>query len=280
MKNIYLLFVLIFGLSNVQAEGYKPVLSQNLRWNIFQGVCDGGETQTYTVTRDSTNNTTIYSSIVHTFDNTKMGYLTEDTVLGKVSYYEFFSNLEYLIYDISLDVGDTFSFYSYGGNKNDVLVKDVYTSNGLKTICFENTTNMCIHEDTVKFIEGVGPNIGFNYQGTPSATSANSYLLCTYANNEVIYSNELFGGECEMNWTEVEDVNKEIAILFTTNSLEINNFKGKGRIEFYNILGAKLYETNIEHGQNTIQLDHISAEVIIYKLRIGDEFFTDKVRIK
>ena len=95
------------------------------------------------------------------------GYAREDLVLGKawfagvVETIEGSDTLEYLIMDLSLEVGDVFVIYEFGGLENFAAVDSVYFENGLKHV--RTNYQFWSNDDPLTFIEGVGTNYGIAY---------------------------------------------------------------------------------------------------------------------
>jgi len=131
-------------------------------------------------------------------------YLREDTLMGRIYRYCTRTNTEYLICDMSLEVGDTFAFpfypdyYIENDQYNDYYGEDFYIPiggvvdtilylNGKKNIIFRTDTasnNPCntplylffdnAADDIIpiQFIEGIGPNY------SPCGSIDNHFLSC------------------------------------------------------------------------------------------------------
>jgi hypothetical protein len=52
-----------------------------------------------------------------------------------------------------------------------------------------------------------------------------------------------------------------------------------GDLYIYNLLGEKVYHTSVEANQNQIQLNDLSAGIYVYKLKVGSNEFSQKIRI-
>ena len=124
------------------------------------------------------------------------GFLREDTITGRAWYkgwYSSFTNngdsTERLIVDMSLTVGDSFYVAPYPPFPLDtgwLIVDSVYYLFGRKHIQFMDST-ASYWGGKLKFIEGIGPNLGIQYLSENLNT--NPYLLCSYKDNVEIYSN-------------------------------------------------------------------------------------------
>ena len=85
-------------------------------------------------------------------------YFREDTVTGKLYRYFPLLDEEVLLCDMSLEVGDTFTFSDRWGS-HQAVVNDVTFENGKKVIHFENGSYFGIN--ILEFYEGIFPPICF-----------------------------------------------------------------------------------------------------------------------
>lgn len=113
-----------------------------------------------------------------TFQSECVRYYAEDTVQGKV----WFFNAEYpvpsLIMDFSLEVGEQFEVFSQFGDTFEVIA--TYTDlQGRYTVEFDSPIEGLSVPENFKFIEGYGPNRGIDY-ADGSCSSLDPYALCHY----------------------------------------------------------------------------------------------------
>lgn len=52
-----------------------------------------------------------------------------------------------------------------------------------------------------------------------------------------------------------------------------------GDLYIYNLLGEKIYQTPVEANQNQVQLNDLSAGIYVYKLKVGNNEFSQKIKI-
>ena len=136
----------------------------------------GRETQTLIYDADDTVVFNGRTYLKPTYENSY--YLREDTTLGKLYRYDFQTDTEYLICDMSLEMGDTFAFPSKyhepGTMSIGGIVDSVVYLNGKKVITFRTDTasnnpcndepllfffeNAAYEEVPIMFIDGIGPN--------------------------------------------------------------------------------------------------------------------------
>lgn len=124
------------------------------------------------------------------------GFLREDTNTGRAWYKGWYSlsppqgdSTERLIIDMSLTVGD--SFYvapttPFPLDSGWLIVDSVYYLYGRKYVQFMDST-ASYWGGKLKFIEGIGPNLGIQYLSENLNT--NPYLLCSYKDNVEVYNN-------------------------------------------------------------------------------------------
>lgn len=111
---------------------------------------------------------------------------------------------EYLLFDMSLNQGDTFKFlldYEF----IDIPVDTVYYENGRKIIDFYWPIGFDSVQTALKFIEGIGPSNSLDelmtHDGYPSNTT-----LCSYKDGQMVYNSGLLGGRCTLEWVGIEEM--------------------------------------------------------------------------
>ena len=114
-------------------------------------------------------------------------YFREDTVTGKLYRYFPLLDEEVLLCDMSLEVGDTFTFSDRWGS-HQAVVNDVTFENGKKVIHFENGSYFGIN--ILEFYEGI------------------FYLLCEYKDGEQVFDNPNFEG-CFLFYAAVNESHEQ-----------------------------------------------------------------------
>jgi hypothetical protein len=201
MKTIKLSLILII-FTQMSSGQYKSIFgNSSTQWN-FIPLCsaDGSFTITCEVKGDtfinSYNYKIVYPYSIYKYDS---GYLREDTISGKVWFYDKYFNIDYLVVDMSLIKGDSFRVY----DDNDKLiyfhVDSIYAVNGLKYIVFsDGYISRCIGSDDefLKFIEGTGTNGGIFYQKNTDKNTIRSYLMCQEKDGVKVYRNSRLSDTC------------------------------------------------------------------------------------
>ncbi|MEQ8520678.1 MAG: T9SS type A sorting domain-containing protein [Vicingaceae bacterium] len=178
---------LIFIIQPANAQ-YKPML-QNLGWCVEQYYGLGSVLTDYTIIGDSSVNGSDYTMLLR-FDN-QLHLLREDTAERQVFYRDTANSNDYLIYDFSLNTGDSIMLFDstilfYVDSVALITRKHLY----LSTI----DTNVA---PTLTWIEGIGStyNPVYNIDRTyaPNATgSAGFCLTCAYADVGI----KIYSGNC------------------------------------------------------------------------------------
>ncbi|MCR4828723.1 MAG: T9SS type A sorting domain-containing protein [Bacteroidales bacterium] len=119
-----------------------------------------------------------------------------------------------LLMDLSLEVGDTLdtsnwppyddplhlgSFYRAESTPPTIRIDSIYYVDGRKILQTNYSHQTEFQNDTLLFIEGIGPSMGFTY-----ATNRDdflNFLLCYHRDGDVIVLDRHFGGNCHVEWS-------------------------------------------------------------------------------
>lgn len=163
---------------------------------------------------------------------------------GKAWVYDLYHNRERLIMDLSLNVGDTFIIYPNSIVYDTIAIVDlVYLENSLKKVRLN--VNLYFPSDKLTFIEGVGTNVGVDYQVNGCFMGfgwGDIYLLCSYKDSSLFYKNN-FIDTCYSAWYGINETNKKPRIKIFPNPVqhELNlvfSEPFEGYIIVYNVLGS------------------------------------------
>lgn len=280
-KRIYILtFVFLSGCmtNNLFSQNYKSIFGNTSTvWNvILQGFCDAIASNTVTATIDTTIDSNSYIVI-----SGLGGFLREDTVQGKVWFYDLSLNKEYLVMDLSLALGDTSYIYTYNNDSLPITVDSVYFIGGLKHIRFNETLNMCGYSEKIKFIEGSGPNISFNYQGTWNGLPPISYMLCHFKDGIKVTGNYLFNDTCFVYEVGIPENNSDMnSIKIFPNPasdfvhLDIEDFDNKtANVSIYNILGLLVKKQELTNHQKAIDVGDLNDDFYLVIIKIENSIF-------
>jgi len=180
-----------------------------------------------------------------------------------------------LIMDLSLNVGDTFRIYPNSTHYDTIAIVDsVYLENSLKKVRL-NVNTIYPGNDKLTFIEGVGTNVGIDYQVNNYFLDnfGCTYMLCSYKNNQLFYKNS-YVDTCYIEWDGIAE-NKAIMNrinVFPNPTNDILNIQlslfSKGTIVIYNSIGQIAKAINID--KNNLSLDISSWNKGIYFIRLFD----------
>ncbi len=233
MKRCKLILILVL-LYQISFGQYKSTFGESTtKWNlILFGACDAITTTPVSVIGDSVFNGHNYKIIdrFSLFDEST-GFLREDTITGKVWFYNKTINKEILVMDLSLNKTDSFKIYSSTLDSSFIYVDSVFFVEGIKHIRFkESYIHICAPDETFEFIEGTGSNAGLFYNSEWVANSLNFYLLCHEKDGIKVYGNKLYNDSCFVVETGIESK----SILNNELNIFPNPTKGIVTIKFQN----------------------------------------------
>jgi hypothetical protein len=203
------------------------------------------------------------------------GYAREDLVEGKVWFkgvVETMSGLdtaEYLIMDLSLNVGDTFIVYQSFGFETITTVDSVYYEFGLKHV--RTTHQFWWSEVPLTFIEGLGTNYGISYMH-------DNYNMCLCLisikkDSDEVYSNT----DCFLPIVGLNDNDSESEFSFFPNptsshiTIRKNTIENGASYVIYSLLGERIKSETIDSKEHQVDVTDLSKGT--YILVLGDQSF-------
>ncbi len=264
------------------AQNYKSIFgSTATSWNVIPFCAyDYLVSKTVVATHDTTIATNTYKII-----NGLGGYLREDTIQGKVWFYDATYHEEYLVMNLGLNLGDIFVFYDYGNVATQCIVDSVYYESGLKRVRINGSTAMCSLHQKVIFTEGSGPSSSFNYQRRSNGFEVPSFMLCHFKDGVRVLGNHLFKDSCnvvEVGIAENKLSSNQITIspnpasdIITIESLS----KASNTIAIYTLQGKLLRQTPLRQAKTDISIADFDAGVYIIRV-IGEDINMAKKIIK
>jgi hypothetical protein len=285
-KANFVLIIILFGLIHIycKAQPYESIFGHiSTEWNIIPyGVCDGMYTMTTSVIGDSVINGQNYKGVDHYSGfNYDTGFLREDTISGKVWFYNKTIEREILVMDLSLNATDSFKIYYNALDSTYIFVDTLFINNGIKHILFKHCyIHICAPDEQFEFIEGTGTNAGLFYVDTWYENSFFSYLLCHKKDGEKIYGNSLFNDTCFIDMVGIDDVlqHDEFEIYPNPSSeLIVIPFDQeiKVHIEIYNNLGNLIVQKNI-FNEKQINISKYLPGIYIVRINNGAKVFIKK----
>ena len=184
------------------------------------------------------------------------------------------TNKEILVFDLDLNVNDSFKVYEYSNlinmDSSYLTVDSVYTLLGKKIISFSNSD--------LRFIEGIGPSFFFLY-GYDSEPL--SLLICKTELGILEYHiDAIFGYKnCEI-YTGVIDLLNKANYSFNTIIDDLfrleTNFNGTLKAELYNSIGLKINEFKFN---NQCNRDYSNLLTGIYYLKISNAHNSKTIKL-
>ena len=201
LKQKTLLLLLLVAVGAAKAQGYQSYFAaDSTRLNVYVIGIDLDLTTYLTInSTDSVviNGNTYLQGFLHGvfagfFYEEEEFYFREDTVTGRLYRYFPLLDEEVLLCDMSLEVGDSFTFSDMWGS-HQAVVNDVTFENGRKVIHFENGSYFGIN--ILEFYEGIFPPVlPIGYFDYYYYTGCDFYLLCEYKDGEQVFDNPNFEG--------------------------------------------------------------------------------------
>lgn len=206
------------------------------------------------------------------------GFLREDSTIGKAWFIgttlvnNILDTVEYLIMDMSLNVGDTFIVYDPYVDSIITTVDSVYYIATSKYVRLDYIPTY--GNNKVTFIEGVGTNMGFAYMH-----ESDPYNLCLclqnyYKDNVIVYYDYLCGiiGGIE----PIKSLQDQLLVyphpISNISTLYFDNPKKKGaQLILYDVLGKKVesYITNNDYFELTNE-KHFGIH--FYSIQIDNQY--------
>lgn len=198
--------------------------------------------------------------------NEPLGEVRENLETGEVWYRYNASYPEKLIMDLSLEVGEQFEFPTPSGYGTGEVMRVWLDSENRKHIKFNTLTDA--FNDSIEFIEGVGPNVGIIY-----SEIQRGMISCKFENEELVYQNPSTSFiNCELNTTQVLAANTQRTTIYPnpatdqiTLELEDQQYV---QIQLFSLAGVLLYNETILCRQKTISIKDL--EYGVYFLKIND----------
>ncbi|MFB6344088.1 T9SS type A sorting domain-containing protein [Saccharicrinis sp. FJH62] len=282
-KLLFLITAISFNI-NLYCQNYRSIFgTDSTRWNISHSIPDAIFTDQLIAFGDTTIEEKIYKKLF--IDNYSQGFLREDTISGKIWYLSW-NGSEYLVMDLDKEKGDHFDLISYYDTVQ-IQIDSVFYNEGRKNLI----TNYYLDEydyEKLRFIEGIGPNNGFFLASHSETPPSGSYLLCSYKDSDLEYSNVFFDGNCYLNWTNIQinEMDKTKANVFPNPvssevSFEINSpTPSEYNITILNINGKTLITETFSE-KITLNVNNFTSGIYFYKINDSKSIIqTGKLMIK
>lgn len=193
--------ILLIGKTIFAQQPYESILGEDtVTWTVPFCNLDQGYFRTQIAVDDATIGGILYKRVGRLYSGSIgydingsisniNGFVREDTFQGKAWYHAAietlsgWDTLEFLIMDLGLGIGDTFTIHQPVGQTIQVLVDDIYLINGKRHVRLDYIPPG--GDDKLTFIEGTGTNYGWAYMHDP-------YNLCPCLNNQTKDGDTIF----------------------------------------------------------------------------------------
>jgi hypothetical protein len=295
MKKLTALFLAIFlsAFQFVNAQEYHPLIEEGKSWDdIYQEdatfCADWGKRYFYTGedtiidnwTYSKLETYTIHSYFVAPFCppyyidtlQTSIRLLREDTSERKVYMYNYAYQHE-LIYDFSLQVGDTFASDPVTGGGSTIVaqIDEITLDNG-------DTRKRWMFEDSwIPCIEGIGYESGLF--GDLIQFEWWSELMCVQKNSE-----QLWGGACYGLVGEDEIANGEIQIYPNPANdfirISASSIIKNGDLKIYNSLGQLVYQDAIASENTVVDISGFDTGIYFVLVETEEGVLKEKLIVR
>jgi hypothetical protein len=290
-KAIVLLLFLFISAASFSQE-YCHFIDTTSKWSILTDFGGYYETNIYRFSSDDTLIDNVkYRKLYSTNDPFEANwsemdiFIREDTV-NKQVYLRNEIDEEGLIYDFSIDIGDTVTIYnSISGCciiKMQVIEKDSVLMNGEYRNRFHFEPLNWPYWDT--WVEGIGSiGQGFIYSGWYN-TSPWYSLLC-YKKNENVYYMHPYYSECYYPYVsinEISNIDRKPFYNRNTKSIEFKNLNTDDPVNFelFTINGQRIIQTTItEYSNINLSKYELKNGIYILLIKNNDFNFTEKISI-
>lgn len=289
MKKLLLLFA-IFTFPLCSAQEYIPLLDNLNEWH-FTTCFSGCNTDVYYTDGDTIVDEKSYK-ILDGYHYISRTFLLREEISPKTVYLKIVESSggnEYLLYDFSLNVGDSIDmknpispFLRDAGYFQVDSIINKAVANGITARHFylSPTPSNSISDNNAVWIEGVGSLSLINAPGGFPDINQVGALSCSFKNGELFYSNLDSISGCEpviLNTgnfsTSLNNVN--LNSLITDGICEMYDTKNVTAVDVFDINGKKL--TSITNkGQNTLELEVSNFKAGFYFVVAASQIFEKK----
>ena len=289
LKRKLLIFLLLLAAGVVKAQGYQSYFGiDSTRLNVYVECIDF--TPTFFLSINSSDATLMNGHVyLQGTPHGKYGsyfeyedfYFREDTITGKLYRYFPILDEEVLLCDMSLMVGDTFSFSDQWG-VHLAVVESISFESGRKVIHF---TNVYGFDDGLTFYEGIFPSyypIGFSED---SNYGCDSFLLCEYKDGEQVFDNPEYNSCYIDNVLSIQEQRRNPIKVYPTpiramDFITIETSEPIKSIQLFDIMGREVQIIKNQISYNQWQMNIPSCINGIYFIKttlIKGDYYYEKV---
>ena len=291
MKKTTFLILFCIWTSMTFSQEYYPLIEENKTWNVISVILVGPypwDTTYSTLTYEFSGDTTIdsqtylklYESNEENPENWNLWcYMREDNE-KKVWHRRDSDENEILMYDFSLEVGD--SILDYTGLTYLIIDSTGYETIGQderKKYYLSSTEMPDYYSET--WIDGIGSNKGICWAGSVLLVGGWSWFLCMSENGELVYMNPNYES-CYLitKLDEIENPTIQVYPNPAKNLLRIDNLE-KVELESISITNINGQVIKQFDSKNTkLDISNIASGLYFLKIEYKNGFLTKKILIE
>ncbi len=281
MKRILLFSIFSVFSLNIYSQAYKPLLDNLNEWHVT--TCFSGcLTDVYYTDGDTIVEGKSYK-ILDGFHYISRTFLLREEVNNKKVFLNKVApgqNEEFLLYDFSLNEGDTFNmrnpyspFPRDGGAfvLDSIIERPLADGNEYRHFYFSPASGNTTSTENSVWVEGAGSLSIINAPGGNPDINGGGQLSCFFKDTEIFYANLDSINDCIPIHLKVEKYNLDEIIISKQNNggnCVLSNAQNVKSITVFNLSGKKL-ETITNDGQNSIKIDLSSYQNGMYILFVN-----------
>lgn len=269
MKTI-ISFLIIFGFAfTINGQNYIKMLKANSVNNYYDTYAGPPPhySKLYRFSNDTIIGSDLFMEIEVSSDSINwVGgqlFLTEDTLEQKV--FLWYNDSVYLLYDFSLELGDTAFIYNplYGINTISMVVTDV------DSVILLGKYHKTLEFNYLDFwIEGIGNVHGLLFPGV-ELVGMSETLVCYYFEDILIYKNDQYPA-CFFHSAGLSDNEIVVEVLFENNICKINSPKIIQHVTVFNPIGKLIVEKPYKSRQISVDLQSQNTGMYFINLLFED----------
>jgi len=284
------LIALFFGLmisGLIYSQDYYPIVQENNEWNVIKVVPTPGVpwdstywTMTYKFYGDTIISNQTYKKVYKSEEEIPINWEYEGCIREeeqKVWYFPQYGNEETLIYDFTLNIGDTVTILGWEPMVVDSISQIEINGEDRKQIYLSIWGQFIEH-----WIEGIGSNFGILQSGTSLAVGWYTRFLCMSEDGELIYMNPNYSS-CYLINTKIEEIHYSRIQVYPNPTKDKINIKNSENVKIESISIIDLNGHNLlefENDINELDLSGFSKGIYLLKLIYGNEIIIKKIVIE
>lgn len=190
--------IILFLQSQYAITQYVPFKHENASWSMLLREYEWGDSSIYFRVYDASGDTLLggrdYFILKWRDHHPAKFFISDDTISGKVYMYEEQSGIHRLLYDYSLDVGDTAQSVELQFPSNLLAVVaaiDTINLGGIPRKVLSLRLSVSGPDTILRWIEGVGSSAGFGPLGDQYWYPDRRELVCYRENDSTVYYSDL-----------------------------------------------------------------------------------------